>query len=210
MIDLYTWKTPNGRKVSIALEELSLDYKCHPVDLGNKENHTEEYKKINPHNTIPVIFDQETGVLIRESGAILLYLSEKTKKLLPIDIKKKWLAHQWLMWQMSGLGPSFGQMHHFVKHNPDVSSYGADRFITASKRMYNILDQRLAEAAYVAEEYSIADIAIWPWVARFEWHPISLDDYPNVKRWYLEIAKRPAVQTGYEVPDPSLKIPIPA
>ena len=209
MIDFYTWTTPNGRKISIALEEMEIEYRCFPINLSKKENYSKEYERINPDHSIPVIVDQESGLTLKESGAILLYLAEKTQKLIPSNLTVRWSVIQWLMWQMSGLGPSFGQMHHFVKHNPGVSSYGTERFVDASKRMYSTLDGRLSNSEYVAGDYSIADIAIWPWVARYEWHPVSLHDYPNILRWYLDIANREAVQRGYRIPDETLKIPLP-
>ena len=198
MIDLYTWSTPNGRKISIALEELKLPYKVFPIDISNNENDSDAYSLINPHKAIPAIVDQDTGIKLSETGAILCYLADKAGQLWPQD--KRWAVLQWVMWQVSALGPYFGQMHHFVKHNPGVSDYGVERFVGLSKKVYKQLDTRLSDRAFVVDDYSIADIAIWPWVARYEWHPVSLDDYPNVKSWYLRIVQREAVQRGYKVP----------
>jgi GST-like protein len=144
-----------------------------------------------------------------ESGAILMYLAEKTGKLMPKDLDKRYRVNEWLMWQMGGIGPMLGQVHHFVKYNKGKAPYAEERYLKEAHRLYGVLDRRLAERAFVADEYSIADISIWPWISRFEWQTIDLGQYANVKRWYVEIAKRPAVQRGYDVPKKVSDIPMP-
>ena len=211
MIDLYTWSTPNGRKVSIALEELELPYTVHAVNISKDEQFDPEFLKHSPNNKIPALHDQETELSLMESGAILIYLAEKTGKLLPTSGAARAKVLEWLMWQMGGLGPICGQGHHFLKYNPGKSAYAEQRFGVEIQRLYGVLDRQLAENAYLAgAQYSIADIASWPWVARFEWHQADLHSFPNVKRWYLELAKRPAVQRGYDVPASGQAIPLPS
>ncbi|MFC4271578.1 glutathione S-transferase [Sneathiella chungangensis] len=201
MIDLYTWTTPNGRKVSILLEELGLPYNVKSIDIGNDEQKTPEFLEISPNGRIPAIVDHDTGIRMMESGAIMLYLSKKAGgKLVPTDEKAYWQMMEWLMWQMGGLGPMAGQVHHFVRFNPGKAPYAEDRYLTEAKRLYGVLDTALANRDFVAGDYSIADIAIWPWISRFEWQTIDLADYPNVKGWYNRIFERPAVQKGYHVP----------
>ncbi len=210
MIDLYTWSTPNGRKVSIMLEECGLPYVAHAIDISKDEQFKPAFLKISPNNRIPAIVDQDTGMALFESGAILLYLAEKTGKFLPKDATSRWQAVQWLMWQMGGVGPMLGQVHHFAKYNPGKAPYAEERFLKEARRLYGVLDRRLAEAPHVAGEYSIADMSIWPWISRFEWQGIDLGEFKNVKRWYTEIAARPAVQRGYHVPVKQPSIPMPA
>lgn len=211
MIDLYTWSTPNGRKVSIALEELELPYTVHAVNISKDEQFDPEFLKHSPNNKIPALHDQETELSLMESGAILIYLAEKTGKLLPTSGAARAKVLEWLMWQMGGLGPICGQGHHFLKYNPGKSAYAEQRFGAEIQRLYGVLDRQLAENAYLAgAQYSIADIASWPWVSRFEWHQADLHSFPNVKRWYLELAKRPAVQRGYDVPASGQAIPLPS
>ena len=204
MIDLYTWKTPNGRKVSIALEELNLPYRLHAVDLGKDEQFAPAFLKISPNNKIPGIVDSDgpdgKAISLFESGAILIYLAAKTGKLLPTDARGKYEALQWLMFQMGGVGPMFGQLHHFLRAAPEQVPYAIKRFSEERDRLYGVLDRRLAEAEYLADEYSIADIATYPWVARHEWHQTDLNDFANVKRWFDAISARPAVQRGMSVP----------
>ena len=207
MIDLYTWSTPNGRKISIALEELGLPYEVHPIDIGKNEQFAPEFLAISPNNKIPAIVDRDNDRSLMESGAILVYLAEKTGKLGGND---RWTTLQWLMWQMGGAGPMLGQVHHFVKYNPGKAPYAEERFRAEAARLYAVLDTRLRDREFIADTYSIADIATWPWVSRFEWQEIDLDRYPNVKRWYLAIADRPAVQRGYDVPARINPIPRPA
>jgi GST-like protein len=209
VIDLYTWTTPNGRKVSIALEEMGLPYKAHAIDIGKDEQFAPDFLKIAPNNRIPAIVDTDTGISLMESGAILIYLADKTGKLLAKDGEKRYRAIEWLMWQMGGPGPMLGQVHHFVKYNKGKAPYAEERYLKEAHRLYGVLDRRLEGRAFVADDYSIADIAIWPWISRFEWQTIDLNKYPNVKRWYLEIAKLPAVQKGYKVPKDVGDIPMP-
>lgn len=209
MIDLYTWATPNGRKVSIALEEMGLAYNAIPINIGQDEQFSPEFLAVSPNNKIPAIRDHDTGLSLMESGAILMYLAEKTGSLWPRDFESKWRTVEWLMWQMGGPGPFLGQVHHFVKFNKGVSEYAEQRYLTEGKRLYGVLDRRLAEHEFVADVYTIADIAIFPWIARFDYQTIDLNDYPNVKRWYLQIAERPAVRRGYAVPNPDQQIPMP-
>ena len=209
MIELYTWMTPNGQKVSIMLEEVGLDYRVHPINIEKGAQFDAAFLNIAPNNKIPAIVDTDNGLHLMESGAILLYLAEKTGKLWPQDFPTKWRVVEWLMWQMGGAGPFLGQVHHFVRFNPGKSTYAEERYAKEAKRLWGLLDRRLGEVEYVAGDYSIADIAIWPWISRFEWQTIDLNQYPNVKRWYVAIATRPAVQRGYKVPTDVGEIPMP-
>ena len=209
MIDLYTWTTPNGRKVSIALEELGIPYEAHPIDISKDEQFAPDFLKISPNNRIPAIIDRDNNFSLMESGAILVYLAEKAGKLLPQEPQKRFRVLEWLMWQMGGPGPMFGQVHHFVKYNKGKAPYAEERYLKEAHRLYGVLDKRLATREYVADDYSIADIAIWPWTSRFEWQTIDLNQYPNVKRWYVAIANRPAVQKGYQVPKYVTDVPMP-
>lgn len=207
MIDLYTWSTPNGYKASIALEEMGLDYTVHPIDIMKDEQFQPHFLKVSPNNRIPAIVDNETGQSVFESGAILIYLANKTGSFLAKDGPRHWQAMEWLMWQMGGFGPMLGQAHHFLHFNPGKAEYAEQRYGKEAKRLYGVLDRRLAEEEYLAGDYSIADMATWPWAARFEWQQIDLNEFPNVKRWYKAIAARPAVQKGYKVPNPEREIP---
>lgn len=210
MINLYTWSTPNGRKISIALEEMELPYSVHPVDLSTGANRTPEYQAISPHFAIPAIVDDETGQTLVESAAILMYLAEKSGKLIPSSDKDKWQTIQWLMWQASGQGPMLGQAHHFLKFNKGKSAYAEERYYTQAKRIYSELNTRLGKSEFVAcNELTIADIAIWPWTSRFEFHQIDITEYQNVMNWYLKLAERPAFLKGYKIPDESFEIPLP-
>jgi GST-like protein len=209
MIDLYTWTTPNGRKVSIALEELGLPYTVHSIDIGKNEQFAPDFLRISPNNRIPAIVDHDSNYSLFESGAILMYLAEKTGKLMPKDLPSRYRVIEWLMWQMGGIGPMLGQAHHFLKFNEGKAPYAEERYGAEAKRLYKVLNTRLADNEYMAGGYSIADIATWPWIARFEWQRINMDEYPNVKRWYLEIARRPAVIKGYAVPKDMGPIPMP-
>ena len=210
MIDLYTWTTPNGRNVSIALEEMGLPYTVHAVDIGKDEQFKPEFLKISPNNRIPAIVDRDNGRSLFESGAILMYLAEKTGKFWPKEPDAHWQTMEWLMWQMGGVGPMLGQVHHFVKYNQGKAPYAEERYLNEAQRLYGVLDRRLAEREYVAGSYSIADMAIWPWISRFEWQTIELGKFPNVLRWYKAIAGRPAVEKGYHVPVKQPGIPMPA
>ena len=204
MIELHTWSTPNGRKVSIMLEELGLSYSVHPVNIGKDEQFRPEFLAISPNNKIPAIVDPDgpggKRFALFESGAILIYLGEKTQQLIPADPATRYVALQWLMFQMGGLGPMLGQTHHFLRAAPEPVPYAIKRYKDETRRLYGVLDKRLAETEHLAGEYSIADIASFPWVARHEWHQIELGDFPNVKRWYDAIGVRPAVQRGMKVP----------
>ena len=209
MIDLYTWGTPNGRKVSIALEELSLPYRVTPINITKDEQFDPAFLAVAPNNKIPAIVDHDTGIRLMDSGAILFYLAEKTGHLMPTEGPGRYAVMEWLMWQMGGPGPMLGQVHHFVRFNPGKAPYAEERFTNEARRLYRVLNDRLAERDFVAGDYSIADIAIWPWISRFEWQRIDLADYPHVKHWYLAVAERPAVQKGYHVPHPGDDIPMP-
>lgn len=204
MINLYTWGTPNGRKVSIMLEECGLPYRVQPIDISRGEQFASAFVAINPNSKIPAIVD-ETGpdgkpMTLFESGAILLYLANRTGKFLPLDECRKYEALQWLMFQMGGVGPMFGQAHHFLRFASEPVPYAIKRYSAETARLYGVLDQRLGQSEFLAGEYSIADMATFPWVARHEWHKINLADYPNVQRWHEAIAARPAVQRGMAVP----------
>ncbi len=209
MIELYTWPTPNGRKISIALEELGLEYRAHSVDITNGEQRDPKFLTISPNSKIPAIVDTENNQSLMESGAILLYLADKCGQLMPKDASRYWEAVEWIMWQMGGPGPILGQIHHFVKFNPGKSLYAEERYLTEGKRLYGVLNKRLQDREFVVGDYSIADIAIWPWISRFNWQTIDITQYPNVTRWYLSIAARPAVQRGYHVPRKVNEIPMP-
>jgi GST-like protein len=206
VIDLYTWSTPNGRKVSILLEECALPYKLYAINIGKGEQHTPEFLAINPNNRIPAIVDAEgpggKPLPLFESGAILIYLAEKTGKFMPRDARTRLICLQWLMFQMGGVGPMFGQAHHFLRAAPEPVPYGIKRYTDEARRLYGVLNKRLGESAYLADEYSIADIATYPWIARHEWHKVDLAEFPAVKRWYDTIGARPAVAKGMAVPTP--------
>jgi GST-like protein len=206
MIELYTWSTPNGRKVSIMLEECGLPYRVHRIDIGtNAEQFTPGYLKINPNGKIPSIVDPDgpggKPYAMMESGAILIYLADKTGKFFPE--RTKYDVLQWLMFQMGGVGPMFGQAHHFMRAKKDAIPYGSERYGKEAMRLYGVMERHLAKQQYFAEDYSIADIAIFPWVARHEWHRVDLARFPGVKRWYETVGARPAVVRGMAVPAPS-------
>ncbi|MCH8503625.1 MAG: glutathione S-transferase family protein [Ectothiorhodospiraceae bacterium] len=209
MIDLWALTTPNGRKVSILLEELELPYEVHAVDITNGEQHAPEFLKVSPNNKIPAIVDRETGMALMESGAIMVYLAEKTGRFLPAAGEPRYRVMEWLMWQMGGVGPMLGQAHHFLHFNAGKASYAEERYANEARRLYGVLDRRLAGREFLAGDYSIADMATWPWISRFEWQRINLSDFPNVRRWYTELADRPAVQRGYHVPRAVNEIPLP-
>ena len=208
MIDLYTWGTPNGRKISIALEEMGLPYAVHPVNIGKDEQFTPAFLAISPNNKIPAIVDRGTGQSVFESGAILIYLALKSGQFYPQANRTNIL--EWLMWQMSAVGPMLGRVHYFLKYNSGKAPFAEAWFSEEAKRIYSVLDNLLAARQFMCGEYSIADIATFPWIARHEWQRIDLNDFRHVKRWYLAIAARPAVQNGYKVPDPKADIPMPA
>jgi GST-like protein len=208
MIRLYTWLTPNGRKVSIALEELGLPYEVIPVNIGKKAQFDPEFLEISPNNKIPAIVDGDFALM--ESGAILLYLAEKAGKLSPpYGTPEYWRMMEWLMWQIGNFGPQLGQAHHFLKFNPGKSEYAELKYHTEAMRLYRVLDKRLENRDFVCDDFTIADIAIWGWASRFEYQQIDLNDYPNVCRWYVQLAERPAFQRGYSVPKDVGPIPLP-
>ena len=197
MIDFYTWFTPNGRKVSLMLEECGLDYNVHAINIAKGEQFAPEFLKISPNNKIPAIVDNENGKSLMESGAIMMYLAEKTGKFWPNEPKTKWSTVEWLMFQMGGVGPMFGQCHHFSKYNPSKAQYAEDRYHNENKRLYGVMNERLGKSNFLAcDEYTIADMAVWPWVARYDWQSIELNEFYNVRRWYLEILDRPATRRG--------------
>ena len=199
-IDLYTWATPNGRKVSIMLEELGLDYNVIPIDITKGEQHDLDFVSFSPNNKIPAIIDHETGLKMMESGAILMYLAKKTGLFMSQTGRQYWEEMQWLMFQMGHVGPMLGQTHHFVKFNPGKSPYAEERYKNENIRLYKVLNKRLKEREFICEDYSIVDIATWPWISRYEFQQMDLNDYPSLKAWYMRIASRPAVQRGYAVP----------
>ena len=207
MIDLYSSPTPNGRKISIMLEELGVEYNPIFIDLEQKEQFSEDFSKISPSNKIPVIVDKDNNQTVFESGAILLYLAKKYKKFLNGD--KYWEIIQWVFFQMAYVGPMLGQAHQYLFYNPGKSKFAEEKTKGYAKHIYDILDKRLSEQEYFSNEYSIADIAIWPWTARFERHQVDLNIYPNVLRWYLQISKRPAVIKGYNAVGNFFEIPKP-
>ena len=204
MIDLYTWSTPNGRKVSIMLEECALPYRVHPIDIGKGDQFKPEFVAIDPNSKIPAIVDQEgpdgKPFPLFESGAILMYLAWKTGRLFPTRIRQQFETIQWLMFQMGGVGPFFGQVHHFLRSAPEAVPYAIERYTKETRRLYGVMNRHLERDEYLAAAYSIADIATYPWVARHEWHKVELSEFPAVKRWFDQISARPAVQAGMKVP----------
>ena len=209
MISLYTWSTPSGVKISIALEELGLDYEVIPVDIGKDEQFAPEFLAISPTNKIPAIVDGDLSLF--DSSAILLYLAHKTGKLAPpADSPAYFRMMQWLMWQAAHFGPMLGQALHFLKFNPGKSEYAEERYYQEALRLYRTLNSRLEGRDYIAGDFSIVDIATWPWASRFEFQQIDLHDYPEVMRWYLALADRPAFQRGYKVPNENWRIPRPS
>ncbi len=204
-IDLYTWSTPNGRKVSVMLEECGLPYTVYKIDITKNDQFKPDFIAINPNSKIPAIVDPDgpkgRKMTLFESGAILIYLAEKTGKFLTKDAFDRHTVLQWLMFQMGGVGPMFGQAHHFMRAAKEQIPYGIERYGNEAKRLYGVMNKRLGEAKFLAgDDYSIADIATYPWVARHEWHRVALEDFPNVKRWYDAIGARPAVARGMAVP----------
>ena len=206
MINLYTWPTPNGRKISILLEELQIPYKVIPINIEKDEQFSKEFSLISPNNKIPAITDLETKTNIFESGAIMLYLANKYRKYL--SDKSYWPIMEWFMFQLTQVGPYLGQAHQFLYYHSGKSKFAEDKYINYVKRVYRTLDSRLENSEYLGIEYSIADIATWPWVARFERHRVDLKNYPSVLRWYKLISKRSAVIKGYNVVGKFEKIPL--
>ena len=208
MIELFSADTPNGKKISIMLEEISYEYKLTKIDISSGEQFNPEFIKISPFSKIPVIKDHDVNETIFESGAILIYLAEKSKKF--YDKEDRLKINQWLMAQMGYIGPMIGQHHQFHHYNPGKSNFGEERYFKITKKIYQDLDDRLANSKYLAgKKYSIADIATWPWIARHEWHDIGLKKYKNLSRWYLDIANREAVIKGYDFFKKGLVIPKP-
>lgn len=205
MIDLYTWPTPNGRKIAILLEELGVNYTVFPININENEQFSSKFSNISPSNKIPAILDTENKQSIFESGAIMIYLAEKYKKFIPK--KYYWETMEWLMFQVSQVGPLLGQAHQFLFYHPNQNKFIEEKYINYTKRIYQTLDNRLKNYEYLAAEYSIADISTWPWIARFERHRIILNEYSNVMRWYTSIMKRPAVIKGYNAIGEKNKIP---
>jgi GST-like protein len=203
LIDLYSWPTPNGHKIHIMLEECGLPYNVHAVDIGAGDQFDPEFLKISPNNKIPAIVDSDgpdgKPISLFESGAILIYLAAKTGRLLPADVRDKYVVLQWLMFQMGGVGPMLGQAHHFRLYAPQKIDYAIDRYTNEAKRLYGVMDRRLAEVPYFAGEYSIADIAVFPWTSAPERQGVDPADYPNFQRWRDAVAARPAVQRGVRV-----------
>ena len=203
MIELYSWPTPNGHKVHIMLEETGLPYKVHAVDIGAGAQFDKAFLAISPNNRIPAIVDTESAdgkpISVFESGAILLYLAEKTGKFLPKDQRGRYEVMQWLMFQMGGIGPMLGQVHHFRAYAPEPIPYAIDRYTKEAGRLYGVIDRRLADRPFIAGDYSIADMAIFPWLRSWERQGVNIADYPNLKRWFDSIAARPAVERGVKV-----------
>ncbi|MCW8859329.1 MAG: glutathione S-transferase N-terminal domain-containing protein [Deltaproteobacteria bacterium] len=203
MIDLYYWTTPNGHKVTILLEETGLQYNIIPVDIRTGAQFDKDFLKISPNNRIPAMVDQDPAgggppLAIFESGAMLIYLAEKTGIFLPLNIPQRFAVLQWLMWQMGGLGPMLGQNHHFSHYAPEPIPYAIDRYLKETDRLYGILDDQLADHEYIAGDYSIADMAIYPWIVPYEKQGQKLDDSPNLRRWFRQLENRPAIMRAYE------------
>jgi len=204
MIDLYSWPTPNGHKIHIMLEETGLPYRVHPVNIGAGDQFKPEFLKISPNNKMPAMIDSDgpdgKPMSMFESGAMLLYLASKTGKFLPENIRDRWSTLQWLMFQMGGVGPMLGQAHHFLVYAPEKIPYAMQRYSKEANRLYGVMDRRLAESKFIAcNEYTIADIAIMPWLRSYKNQGVEMDGYPHVKRWFDGIAARPAVQRGLAV-----------
>lgn len=203
MIDVYYWPTPNGHKVTLFLEEADLPYKLIPVNIGKGDQFQPDFLRVSPNNRIPAIIDNQPisggePIAIFESGAILLYLAEKSGKYFPTELKSRFEVLQWLFWQVGGLGPMAGQNHHFTQYAPETIPYAIDRYITETRRLYSVLEKRLADRPYLAGGYSIADMACFPWVVPHEKQNIDLDEFPSVRRWFEQIKGRPAVERAYE------------
>ncbi|MBA3923289.1 MAG: glutathione S-transferase N-terminal domain-containing protein [Nostocaceae cyanobacterium] len=200
MIDLYTFTTPNGRKASVMLEEVQLPYNVHKIDITKNDQFTPEYVAINPNSKIPAIVDQDTGITVFESGAILIYLAEKTGKFLPTDQKGRFEVLEWLMLQMGGVGPMSAQLNHFKRFAPEKIPYAIQRYEKEMLRLYGVLDKQLANREFICGDYSIADIATYPWIAIYESQGLTLSHHPHLKRWVETVQQRPAVQQGMNVP----------
>ena len=202
MIDLYYWPTPNGNKITMMLEECGLDYTMHPINITAGDQFQPEFLKLSPNNRMPAIVDHDpndggTPIDLFESGAILLYLAEKTGQFYPTDLRERYSVMKWLMWQMGGLGPMAGQNHHFGRFAAEKIPYAIERYRSETSRLYGVLNAALDGQSFITGDYSIADMACYPWIARYEWQEMDLGEYPNVQRWYEQIAARPATRTGY-------------
>ena len=204
MIDLHYWPTPNGWKISIALEEMELAYRVVPVNIHRGEQFDRHFLEISPNNRMPAIVDHDpldggAPLSVFESGAILIYLAEKSGKFLPSDLRGRTEVMEWLMWQMGGVGPMFGQAGHFKFYAPEPLPYAQQRYTTEALRLYGVLDRRLADREHICGDYSIVDMACWPWVITYKKQEIDLDRFPNVRRWYDQLKLRPGLRRGYEV-----------
>lgn len=204
MIDVYYWTTPNGHKITIFVEEAGIPYRIVPVNIGAGDQFQPDFLKIAPNNRMPAIIDHApadggAAISVFESGAILQYLAEKTGKFLPVDIRGRTEVMQWLYWQMSGLGPMAGQNHHFVQYAPEHIPYAVERYVKETNRLYGVLNKRLADREFVADTYSIADMAIYPWIVPYERQGQKLENFPHLKRWFETMQARPAVQRAYQV-----------
>ncbi|MEO0343975.1 MAG: glutathione S-transferase family protein [Pseudomonadota bacterium] len=209
MIKLFTWTTPNGRKISIALEEMGLSYEAIAIDIGAGDQNTPEFRAMNPNGKIPAIVMPD-GTIVNESGAILMYLAEHTGKFAPkYNTPAYWEMLEWMMWQMAGLGPMLGQAHQFLKYNPGKAPFAEDRYQKEALRLYEVLNDRLAGRQTILDELSIVDFAVWPWVSRFEWHQVPINEFSNVREYYLRLADREGFQKGYVQPMDVGHIPMP-
>jgi len=207
MIDLYTWITPNGLKISIALEELGLPYVSHAIDIEKGEHFSADYTRVNPGSKIPAIIDRDNGTVLTESNAILIYLAEKAGRLLPASPAARLAVTEWLMWQAANFGPTLGYAHYFLTYNTGHAPFAEARFASDTERLYRTLNQRLTGREFIAGDFSIADIAIWPWVSRFARHKIDLDDFPEVQQWYRQFGQRETFRRGYRVPFATSDVP---
>lgn len=200
MIDLYTFTTPNGRKASVMLEEVGLPYSVHVINIGKGDQFTPEYVAINPNSKIPAIVDHDANMTIFESGAILMYLAEKTGKFFPTEPKQRYQVIEWLFFQMASVGPMFGQLNHFRRFAPEQIPYAVERYEKETLRLYGVLDKQLQDQEFLCGDYSIADIATYPWVSIYDFQGLTLDHHPHLKRWVETVGQRPAVQKGMAVP----------
>ncbi len=212
MIELYYWPTPNGHKITIFLEEANLDYRIVPVDISAGDQFKPEFRVLSPNNRMPAIVDMNPAdggepISVFESGAILLYLAEKTGKFIPVDLRGRKTVTEWLFWQVGGLGPMAGQNHHFVQYAPEKIPYAMDRYVRETNRLYGVLDNRLQNHDYLAGDYSIAEMACYPWIVPYERQQQKLEDFPNLKRWFENIHSRPAVVRAYEKGQPFMERP---
>jgi len=210
MIDLFTWSTPNGRKVSIMLEEIGMDYEVHAINITKGEQHDSKFLEIAPNNKIPVIVDRDNGLSLMESGAILQYLARKSGQFMPTTDADFWKMQEWLMFQMASVGPMFGQVHSFVRYGESKNVEASERYLKECHRLYGVMDNHLSDKNYfLGASYSIVDIAIFPWIGRHDWQTVNLNDYPNVAKWYVNLAERPAVRRGWNVPENDQVMPMP-